>query len=129
MNRKNKAFTLVEVLMALVILGVGVTALFSLFAVGVQSVRRSLAYAQASMVAQCVMEYYSFTGYYAGMDNLNNVQPLPPYVDEYTDGTYAITVQTPDDVVGFSNNRLVRICLNIQGNGVNEDFHTYIATY
>ena len=128
MNSRNKAFTLVEILMALVILGVGVTALFSLFAVGAQSVRRSLAYAQASMAAQCVMEYYSFTGYYSGMDNLANIQPLPPFVDEYTDGTYTITVQSPDQVVGL-NNRLVRIRLNIQGNGINEDFHTYIATY
>ena len=122
-RKKISAFTLIEVLLALVVLGVGMTALFSLFAVGTHSVRRAVALTQASLIAQLTMEYYCYTGYYTGMETNPPTVPTS-YVSEYAH--YTRTVSAPQTVIA---NKLFRVDVNVDGNGANEDFSTYIAQY
>lgn len=51
-------FTLVEILLALAILGVGLVGILSVFVVGTNSIRRTIAMTEASFLGQMIMENY-----------------------------------------------------------------------
>lgn len=62
MNR-YKGFTLVEILLALAILGIGLVSILSVFAVGTNSVRRTVAMTEASFIGQMVIEDFKRQAY------------------------------------------------------------------
>lgn len=67
-NKNNKSFTLVEILLALAILGIGLVGILSVFVVGANSIRRTVAMTEASFIAQMTFEDYKQKGY-------NNINP------------------------------------------------------
>lgn len=131
-NRRIKAFTLVETLLALLVLGIGVVSLFSIFAIGSGSVRRSVYLAEASMAGQMVMEYYCYTGYYPTMAGSGIPQrPQETYNADYSDYWPDSSDIDVTQVVSGTINNLYRVELEVYRNNTQHlaDFDTYVVEY
>lgn len=131
MKKKNKAgFTLVETLLALLVLGIGVTALFSIFVVGSSSIRRAVGLVDACMVGQMVLEYYCYTGYYSGMAGI----PMPPQESYNADYSAYWPDQSDITLTNISSGaitNLYRLQVAIYKNNSQylADLETYITQY
>lgn len=117
-------FTLVEVLLALAILAIGLVSILSVFVVGSQSVRRTLAMTEASFIAQMTFTRCNSIGYgslpvgsYSW--SIENSQGSSIYDD------YSRTVTIAQ--VGAASLNVREVTVRVQGNGVDETFTTYIA--
>lgn len=124
MSRK-KGFTLVEILMALAVLGIGLVGLLSVFAVGANSIRRTVEKTEACFVAQIYIEDFKRQG-------LTDPSALttPTLPTHYSDVGYTVNPNPVNitAVAGVTN--LFRVDFTIQKNGRNvETFTTFLAQY
>lgn len=91
--KRNKGFTLLEVVIALAILAIGLVGVLSLFPVGFQASRKASALTEATIQAQKQMETFKLEGY--------------SYLDTtYTDGTWSSWTDFAD---GTTNGWRVRV--------------------
>lgn len=60
---KNRGFTLIEIILALAILGIGLVGILGVFTVGTNSVRRTVDLTEASFIAQMVFEDFKRQGH------------------------------------------------------------------
>jgi prepilin-type N-terminal cleavage/methylation domain-containing protein len=81
MRRQNSltGFTLVEILLALAILGVGLVSVLSLFTAGLHSTKSALDMTRAGLTAQLILETLKQQGYQSGSYSL-------PAVKDYNNG-------------------------------------------
>lgn len=121
---KNKrSFTLVEILLALAILGVGLVGILSVFVAGANSVRRAVEKTEACFIAQMVFEDFKRQGH---IDPSSLTVPSSE-ISQYYSG-YTVPTPTPTAVGSISN--LYRIDLGVQKGGRTiENFTTYITKY
>lgn len=64
MNReKKRGFTLIEILLALAILGIGLVGILSVFSVGTSSIRKTVTMTEASFFAQMILEDFKRQGH------------------------------------------------------------------
>lgn len=129
MIRNNLSFTLVEILLALAILGIGLVSILSIFVVGTNSIRRTVAMTEASFIAQMTFEDYKLNGY-------ENISIGGPYEFQgintkgetiYKDYKRVININPVQGV-----NDLLSIDLKIYYKGNTNpivEFNTYIAKY
>lgn len=121
--RNKNSFTLVEILLALAILGVGLVGILSVFVAGANSVRRAVEKTEASFIAQLVFEDLKRQGH---TDPSNLSLPTLPQV--YIDNGYSVTPAIND--AGASSLNLKKVDLTIYKNSRRiESFTTYIAKY
>jgi len=126
LKKSAAGFTLIEILLALAILGVGLASILGVFAVGARSVRRTLAMTNASFIAQATFSYCNAIGYDAintAKTSGNESSIVPSVINSsYSGYTVAPTIGT---VSGPAN--LYKIDLNVKEETLSETFTTYIA--
>lgn len=123
-------FTLIEVLLALAILGVGLASILSLFALGGSSARRAYNNTRAALYAQLTFEdlkRYSISNF----SNINSsLQPAtfstPPA--EYSDLTRTLVVNL-NPYSGLPNYVMVELTISWNNNNRQEKFITYLTRY
>jgi len=64
MKKKKRGFTLVEILVAIVLIGVGMIALVGVLPTALRQIRKVDSYIRARMGAQKIMEYFNSASYY-----------------------------------------------------------------
>lgn len=121
-NSLFNGFTLVEILFALAILGVGLVSILSLFVVGMNSVRQTVALTEATFVAQMVMEDYKRQGH---VDPGNLSFPDLSEYPEYKDYDVVPNIASMGDATN-----LYKIDLTVKHNNKDiANFTTYITKY
>lgn len=137
---KNQSFTLVEILLALAILGIGLVSILSLFAIGVNSAKSAIDVTRAGLAVQMTLETIKQQGY----SNLSNGQQTLPNLTDwngdtiqyYTDFTREMTVtQNPTFLAGgqpiinsISNWRKIELLISYANNDKEiAHFMTYIT--
>ena len=118
---RHKGFTLVEILMALIVLGVGLVAILSLFAVGSYSSRRALNGTRAALFAQTILEErkaLSITNF-AGILSENDI----------TDDIFTADLVVTDNPLGGDVPNLKMLELTISWDNITEVFVTYVTKY
>lgn len=124
---KNRAFTLVEILLALAILGAGLVSILSLFAVGTHSARRALNSTRAALLAQLTFEelkLLSITNY-AGITDSTVVSSFKSGLSEYNDFSLALDEDDP----GIPNLKKLTLTVSWDKGKSSEVFITYVAKY
>lgn len=124
-NFIKKAFTLIEILLALAILGIGLVSVLSIFVVGANSVRSSVETTEASFIAQMVLEEFKRIGHQDPNNITNaNIPTLPPH---YYNSSYSASA----NVSAVSNvNNIASVDLTVsKSNRVIAEFTTYITKY
>lgn len=121
-KNKNKGFTLVEILMALVVLGIGMVGLLSVFTVGANSVRRIVEKTEASFIAQICIEDLKRQ---AQSDPGSVAVPTLP--QQYIDGNYVINSFT-NDGAGITNLREINFTVD-RGAKTIAKFTTFLTKY
>lgn len=122
MKKKIRSFTLVEILLALAILGVGLVSILSVFVVGANTVRRAVEKTEACFIAQMVFEDFKRQGH----TNPSSLT-VPPEVATYY-SSYTVNCSLPQGIGGVSN--LYRVDLSVQkGTRTIGNFTTYITKY
>lgn len=119
----SSAFTLVEILLALAILGIGLVGILSVFVVGANSIRRTVEMTEASFLAQMVLEDFKRQGH-KDPDNLN--LPDVSNYDEYKD--YECSLKEKKQV----NTELYKVTLAVKKKDKEEfivEFTTYLSKY
>ena len=119
----GNAFTLIEVLLALAILGIGLVSVLSIFVVGANSVRRSVETTEASFIAQMVLEEFKRIGH-QDPNNITNAN-IPAFPSHYGSYTALANVSA---VSGISNIANVDLTVS-KGNREIAEFTTYITKY
>lgn len=121
-----KGFTLIEILLALAILGIGLVSILSVFVVGTNSIRRTVAMTEASFIAQMVMVDYKHKGY----DNVNSEEINKLYDSQgnqiYPD--YSCTTNVVNNVDGVPNLKFANFTIKHKEKDLLK-FTTYIAKY
>lgn len=128
---KSKAFTLVEILLALAILGVGLVSILSLFTIGTHSARRALNVTRASLLAQLTLEelkLLSITNY-DGITDGTDVDSYSAALSEYTDFSLALDVTDNPLGAGIPNLKKVELTVSWNNGNSSEVFVTYVAKY
>lgn len=128
---KKPAFTLVEILLALAILGIGLVGILSVFVVGTNSIRRTVAMTEASFFAQMVIADFRQKGYENTAPGEYEIEEFKNSSDEgiYSDYTCAVDI---DDVVGVENLRRIDLAIKNKNKKDKEPiakFTTYISKY
>jgi prepilin-type N-terminal cleavage/methylation domain-containing protein len=103
MKRTAKAFTLVEILLALAILGIGLVAILSLFAAGIHATVTALDTTRAGLAAQYILETLKQQGYQAGAYTV----PLLQYYNggNITDlSNLSFQLNTTQNPIGYISN-------------------------
>lgn len=130
-KRNKKGFTLVEILLALAILGIGIVSILSLFAVGVHSARRTLNRTRASLLAQMTFEEIKYLNIRNGTHSLlstgqhdetviNAVSTKP---SGYTNPDFTRSL----DVSSGGIPNLKKLVLTVSWDSTSEVFVTYLA--
>ena len=130
-------FTLVEILLALAILGIGLVSILSLFAVGTHSAGRALNVTRASLLAQLTLEelkQLSFTDFGNSLltngshnETAINAKSNKSNMDEYKKFNRALNVK--DDPLNTGMNQLKRLELTVSWNSgkFSEVFVAYVS--
>ena len=124
MDKKN-AFTLIEIILAIAIMGIGIVGILSVFTVGAYSVNRTLILTEASFAAQMVLENYKMLGYDGISPGSSDFPSLVNSKNEkvYTEYSGTVNVQGMDTL-----SDLYRIDVNITRDSKSlGTFTTYIA--
>ena len=116
-RRITKGFTLIETIIALVVLAVGLVAVLSLFPVGFNSAMRAADLTKAAVVAQWKMEDIKRIGYPVTAE----ASTAYPYDNKFS---YTVTVA---DINPPGN--LQQVTVTVSWGSYNEDFVTYITKY
>jgi len=116
----KKAFTLIEILFSLVVLGVGLVAILSLFAVGSYSARRALNSTRAALFAQTVFEELKEQS----ITNFSGINDDNPTYDIFTANLDVI-----DNPLGGDVPNLKMLELTISWDDTSEVFVTYVTKY
>lgn len=128
LQRAGMGFTLVEILLALAILGIGLVSILSVFVVGTNSVRRTVAMTEASFVAQMVIADYKSKG----CDNISSETISKFYNADreaiYTDYICETDVQLVSGVGGVGDLKKVQLTIQHKNKDLLQ-FVTYIAKY
>lgn len=123
MIKKIKSFTLVEILLALAVLGVGLVGILSVFVVGANTIRRAVEKTEACFIAQTVFEDFKRQGH---LDNVSsNNLTIPSEIATYYPGYQIISDPDPPVLNSF-------ITLDIQKRNNNrsiEKFTSYTTRY
>ena len=139
MNNK-KAFTLLEILIALAILMIGVASVVNMFPIGLHAAKRAADFSSAGILAQEKMAEVMYLGYdhiYSGTAPL-----IHPAIDQIPDNMETTKQQfsSPDDqyrwhldLADTTTTNLAKATLwiywNDRGEETNDTFITYIAKY
>lgn len=122
-----KGFTLVEILLALAILGVGLVGILSVFVTGANSVRRAVEKTEVCFIAQLVFEEFKRLGH-INISSLTSAN-IPILPQHYIDSGYSVATPNITDV-GASTLNLKKVDLTVyKGARPIESFTTYIAKY
>lgn len=124
MNR-NTGFTLVEILLALAILGTGLVGILSVFTVGTNTVRRTIALTEAGFIVQMVFEDFKRQGH---TNPASLVVPEEDIAKHYSGYEVAPPVITPVENISG----LYKVDLSIHKENNDEplvQFTTYITKY
>jgi len=104
MKKKHvKAFTLVEILLALAILGVGLVSVLSLFTAGLHATKSAIDITRAGCTAQLILETLKQQGYKTGS------YALPP-VKDYNNAdikgieNFSFTINTTQTPISYLSN-------------------------
>jgi uncharacterized protein (TIGR02598 family) len=125
--KQKKAFTLIEIIMALAILGIGLVSVMAYLPIALDASSKASNLTRASLVAQKVIEDIKLAGY----SDINAV-------DAFNSGTYIVDPQYKDfqykvDVnpLGAANAKDVIVYVRWQSRGklITEDFKTKIPKY
>ena len=126
--KKNKSFSLLEILIALAILVIGVAAVINLFPIGLRASKRTADFSSAAILAQEKMAEVMYLGY----DSIGEIYRI--------NTGDKVTFPSPDDQYGYRIysdiimiDTLYKITLGIywldRGMEVSETFVTYIADH
>lgn len=128
---KKTAFTLVEILLALAILGIGLVGILSVFVVGTNSIRRTVTMTEASFLAQMVIADFRQKGYENTAPSEYKMEEFKNSLGEgmYSDYSCDIKIEDAKDVKD-----LRRIDLAIKNKNKKDkepiaEFTTYISKY
>ena len=125
--RLTSAFTLVEVVIALVILAVGLVATMTMFPVGLKAGRRATTATEAALMAGRVLEEIHLAGY----DGLVADPPAVPLSGEQGRYQYQVAVSEPtlEGIEPSAAVRRVDVTVSWQEEGAarRETFVTYVA--
>lgn len=121
-NNNYSAFTLVEILLALAILGIGLVGILSVFVVGTNSVRRTVEMTEASLLAQMILEDFKRQGH---IDPSNLTLPDLSDYDEYKE--YKV-VSNPESISSPPGLYKIQLTINKNGREIVK-FTTYITKY
>ena len=130
--KKDKGFTLLEILIALTILVIGVAAVVNLFPVGLHASKRAADFSMVGILAQEKMAELMYLGY----DNLNQIEGITGFPSDCHSGDKQ-QFASPDDAYSWwlrlessvSNLALATLQIYWLDRGVERDatFVTYIA--
>lgn len=129
--RNKNSFTLVEILLALAILGVGLVGILSVFVAGANSVRRAVEKTEASFIAQMTFENYKAQGY-SSLDSLagSGEQTLPTLQDASGNNVYSAYTRKITVTTSSNPSNLRKLSLKVEKAGnIIVIFDTYIAKY
>ena len=138
MNNK-KAFTLLEILIALAILMIGVASVINMFPIGLHAAKRASDFTMAGILAQEKMAEVMYLGY-AHIDN-GTVPLIHPAINQIPANMGATKQQFPSDdqyrwhldLADTTTTNLAKATLwiywNDRGEQTDEIFITYIAKY
>lgn len=126
--KRMKGFTLVEILLALAIVGVGLVGILSIFVVGANTVRNAVERTEASFIAQIVFEEFKRQGHTSV--TIFTVPTLPAHYTNNPDTNlnYSVPEPTPADVDSTNAPNLKRVDITVnKGNRAIAQFTTFIA--
>lgn len=122
---KNRGFTLIEILLALAILGVGMVGILSVFTIGTNSIRRTVTMTEAGFIGQMVIEdlkRQAVSGDPAG------AAVTDEYKNYYED--YEVEPVSPSAVPGIPNLYKVEVAVKRKGSDRPlVEFTTYLTKY
>lgn len=121
--KNRKGFTLVEILLALAILGIGLVGLLSVFVVGGNSIRHTVEKTEASFIAQLVIEDLKRQGQ-TDPTSLSS----PPLPQHYIDSGYSFEPDPPSSTLVQGNLYKVDITIKKKDKQIGT-FTTYITQY
>ena len=132
--KKDRSFSLLEIIIALAILVIGVAAVINLFPIGLRASKRSADFSSAAILAQEKMAEVMYLGY-DSVDQIHaDISGIPGNMGSLTE-----TFPSPDDQYSWhldladTMTDLARVTLWIywldRGNQVSETFITYIADH
>ncbi len=136
--KKNKSFTLLEIIIALAILVIGVAAVINLFPIGLHAAKRATDFTMAGILAQERMAEVMYLGF-------DNISQIHPNIDIIPDNMNAVKEPFPSpddryrwhlDLIEEIPGSLARVTLWIYWNDRGTEryatfktFITYIADY
>lgn len=124
------SFTLVEIILALAVLGIGLVSILSIFIVGMNSVRRAVRTTEASFIAQMAFEDYKVKGYGSAEIGSHTYSNINDSTNSAIYSSYTYEANISDVPIGGMQNvsNPKRIDLTVKSNGSKvADFTTYIA--
>lgn len=120
----NKGFTLIEILLALAILGVGLVGILSVFAVGTNSIHRTVALTEAGFIAQIVLEDFKRQAY----TDPGSVNVPDEYKNYYKN--YEVIFDNPESIGDPPNLYKVDISVKkVNSSKSLAEFTTYLTRY
>ncbi len=132
---RKKAFTLIEILLALAILGVGLVGILSLFAVGAGSARQALNETRAALLGQIVLEEIKYLGAStsANFNTVTSSLGINAYktgLTEYNNFTLGLVVtDNPLGATQAPNLKKIDLTVSWDKGNKQEKFVTYITKY
>lgn len=139
LDLNRNSFTLIEILLALAILGIGLVSILSIFAVGVNSAKRAIDITWAGLASQMTLENFKQQGYANLSTGSQTLSDLTDYngntIFYYTAFTRDITVTDITDPNGvgsdyISNLRQIELTVEYANNNKEiARFITYITKY
>lgn len=121
---KDSGFTLIEILLALAILGVGLVGILSVFAVGTNSVHRTVALTEAGFIAQMVLEDFKRQAY----TDPGSVNITDEYKSYYTN--YEVILDNLESIGNPPNLYKVDISVKkVNSSKSLAEFTTYLTKY
>ena len=131
---REKSFTLIEILLALAILGAGLVGILSLFAVGSGSVHQALNETRAALLAQIVLEEIKYLGAStsANFNTISDTLDIDAYrtgLTEYNNFTLGLDVTDAPLGVQAPNLKKIEVTVSWDAGNKQEKFVTYITKY
>ncbi len=119
---RNRGFTLVEVALAMLVIGIGIMAVFGLFPAGIEAGRRAVNETQAALFAEEVFAGYRALAGTTAWGSLNTLQIAPAASNLWSGATRIVpdSLQTSVQRSPYNTNiveRAVRYELNIADSG------------